>query len=108
VSNIRPDRPSDRTKKSAVPAPTLEPATEQKKDSTPKPSAPPPIVRFSINLGQDSADLLKGTAAKKNITVTDATRRAIAIMALMDEELEAGNTIQSVDPAGGVTRIVFV
>ena len=72
------------------------------------PTTEPAVVRLSVNIARDSADSIKQTARKKNITVTDATRRAISIMALIDEELEKGHTIQSVGPDGLATRFVFV
>ena len=67
----------------------------------------PAIVRFSVNLARDSAEILRSTAAKKGMTVTDVFRRSIAIMDAIDEELELGNSIQSVDRQGGRTKIVF-
>ena len=67
----------------------------------------PPIVRFSVNLARDSAQILRFTAAEKGMTVTDVFRRAISIMEAIDEELALGNDIQSVDRMGNRTRIIF-
>jgi hypothetical protein len=66
------------------------------------------VVRFSLNLSIESASELREAARKKNITITDAVRRAIAIMSTMDRELEAGKTIESVDKNGVSTRFVFL
>ena len=69
---------------------------------------PAPIVRLSLNVTQESDRILRTTAQKKGISVTEATRRAIAIMARIDEELEQGNRIESIDSDGRVARFVFI
>ena len=65
-------------------------------------------VRFSLNLPFGAAKVVKEVAKKDDISVTEVFRRAIAIMKLMDDEREAGNRIQTVDPSGNATGIYFL
>ncbi len=94
-SSSEPDAPTDRS------APTNEGPAEEVADTT-------AIVRLSLNIPADTAKVVRESARKRNQSVTDATRRAIAIMAVVDEQLEAGNTLQSVSRDGTVTRFMFL
>jgi len=75
----------------------------------PPPPPPSEMYRFSVNLAADSAAILRETAARKGFTVTDAFRRAVAIMGGVDEQLLAGRDLEFIDPVtGDRTKIVFL
>ncbi len=65
-------------------------------------------VRLNVNLNDESAAALKEIADKRGITVTEATRRAIAWLKFIDDEVvEGGRKIQLVNRASDeVTEVV--
>lgn len=85
----------DSSKKKASNLSTSEDTTTQ------VPQDEPTMYRFSVNLAADSAEILRATAARKGVSVTDIFRRAVAMMEGIDKELLAGREIESVDPMDG-------
>jgi hypothetical protein len=68
-------------------------------------------TRLSVNLSLDTAEVLKGLARRKGITITDAIRRAIAVWSFVEDELDKGNRIAVVERVNGserVREVVFV
>jgi hypothetical protein len=68
-------------------------------------------TRLSVNLSLDTAEVLKGLARRKGITITDAIPRAIAVWSFVEDELDKGNRIAVVERVNGserVREVVFV
>ena len=63
------------------------------------------VVRLSVNLAVDVAQVLKNLAAAKNISVTEAIRRAIAVLDFIEGETAKGNKIAVVEKADGKDRV---
>jgi len=58
------------------------------------------LVRLNVNLNKETAAALKEIAAKENISLTEAVRRAIAILKFVEEEQSRGRKIQTMDRDG--------
>jgi hypothetical protein len=58
------------------------------------------LVRLNVNLNQETAEALKEIAKKENISLTEAVRRAIAILKFVEEEQDRGRKIQTMDRDG--------
>lgn len=71
----------------------------------------PDHVRLSVNLAPPVADTLRDYAERHGMTVTDATRRAVALYALEDTTSSAGGFMAVVegDPfdGGRIRRVVL-
>lgn len=63
------------------------------------------VVRLSVNLAVDVAQVLKSLAAKKNISVTETVRRAIAVLNFVESETAKGNKIAVVEKIDGKDRV---
>ena len=70
-------------------------------------SPQPESVRLSVNLSPKVADDLKSYAGRKEITVTEAVRRAVAYLAFFDEIAASGGTV-TVTEGGKVRDIQFL
>ncbi len=64
----------------------------------------PRFVRLSVNVALDVADALKTLTRRRGITATEGVRRAIAVWKLVEDEKDAGNRVQIVDPKTGDAR----
>ncbi len=64
----------------------------------------PRFTRLSVNVTLDVADAIRTLTRRKGITATEGVRRAIAIWKLVEDELQAGNRVQLVDPKTGAAR----
>jgi Ribbon-helix-helix protein, copG family len=74
----------------------------------PAESSPPDrLVRLSVNLGPEVADSLKDYAARKGISVTEAIRRAIGLLAFIDEAQARGAAL-NIEEKGTVKEVVFL
>ncbi len=62
------------------------------------------LVRLSVNMNPETAAALKNFASKKHLSYTEAVRRAIAIAAYIEDEVEEGRKIQTVDPTRNEVR----
>lgn len=86
-------------------------ATKLQSGSTTSPSAQgadatiQDVVRLSINLAPDVADVLKDLAKAKRVSVTEAVRRAIAVWKFLEDEKEKGNKIAIVENVDGTDRV---
>lgn len=65
-------------------------------------------VRLSINLADDVAAVLGDWADKKDISYTEAVRRAIAVWNFVETEIAAGNRLAVVEPGGRIREVVLV
>lgn len=69
------------------------------------------VVRLSINLAPDVADVLKKRAARKGLSITEGIRRAIAVWNFLETERDKGNrlaVIESTDEGDKIREIVLV
>lgn len=66
------------------------------------------IVRLSINLAPDVAAELKRLAANKNVSVTEAVRRSIAIWSFWETQKAAGHTPAVLDSNGRAKEVVIL
>lgn len=58
------------------------------------------LVRLNINLTKESAAALRKLAEEQHISVTEAVRRAIAVLSFVQEERKEGRKIQTMEPDG--------
>lgn len=66
------------------------------------------LVRLNVNLNQETADALKEIADEAGISLTEAVRRAISVYKFVDDEIESGNRVQTVNPNGEVRQLVLM
>ncbi len=64
----------------------------------------PRYTRLSVNIALDVAEAIRSLTRRKGITATEGVRRAIAIWKLVEDESQAGNRVQIVNPKTGETR----
>lgn len=55
------------------------------------------LVRLNVNLNKETAAALKELAAKQQISLTEAVRRAVSVLKFIDEEKSQGRKIQTMD-----------
>ena len=55
------------------------------------------FTRLSINLNAEATQALKAYTDKRQISYTEAVRRAIAILKFVDDEMSAGHELQVFD-----------
>ena len=55
------------------------------------------LTRLNVNLNQETAAALKAIAARENISLTEAVRRAIAIFKFVEDEQAEGRKIQTME-----------
>jgi hypothetical protein len=65
------------------------------------------LVRLSVNLGPAVADTLKGYASRKGVSVTEAVRRAISILAYIDSAQNRGASL-NIEEGGKLKEIQFL
>ena len=66
-------------------------------------------VRLSVNLPDEAAAVLKDLADRREISLTEAVRRAIAIYKYVDDEVvTAGKQLQVVDDSDNVTSVALI
>jgi hypothetical protein len=70
-------------------------------------AAGPPHTVLNVNLNPAAAAALRDYVEKRGISYTEAVRRAIAILAFVDEQLSAGRDMQVVD-GDTVRRVVLI
>lgn len=60
----------------------------------------PALVRLNVNLNKETAAALKDITDKQGISLTEAVRRAIALLKYIDDERTQGRKIQTMDADG--------
>jgi hypothetical protein len=65
------------------------------------------LVRLAVNLGPETSDVLKEYASRKGVSVTEAVRRAIAVLAFVDEAQRRGASI-NIEENGTVKEVMFL
>jgi hypothetical protein len=64
-------------------------------------------VRLAVNLSAETGDVLKEYASRKGVSVTEAVRRAIAVLAFVDETQRRSGTVH-VEENGTLKEVVFL
>ena len=65
------------------------------------------VTRLSVNLGPEAAATLREYAERKAVSVTEAVRRAIALLAFADETQRRGASV-NVEENGTVKEVMFL
>lgn len=68
---------------------------------------PGQVVRLSVNLSPKTAGTLREYAGRKGVSVTEAVRRAIAVLAFVDETQRRGSSV-NVEENGIVKEVLFL
>ncbi len=82
--------------------PANEPATDPK--TTPRAGVSADYTRLSVNINDATAEQLRRVAKDRGINITEAVRRAIALLAFIEDEVQAQHQVQVVDPQSGSVR----
>ncbi len=64
----------------------------------------PESQRLSVNINPETATKLRELAEKRDVSVTEAVRRAVSIAAYIEGEFAKGNTILIKNRISGNTR----
>ncbi|BDZ52345.1 hypothetical protein GCM10025867_51530 (plasmid) [Frondihabitans sucicola] len=65
------------------------------------------VVRLSVNMAPETAEMLKENAARRGLSYTEEIRRAIAIVKYLDAEIASGNKILTSN-AEGYRELIIV
>lgn len=66
-------------------------------------------TRLSVNINDETAVALKSLAARRDTSVTEVVRRAVAVYKFMEDEVAlGGKSLQLVDDSDKVTNIQMV
>jgi hypothetical protein len=63
------------------------------------------IVRLNVNITEDVADALKAYSRAHDCTVTEATRRAVSLLNLIDVEFELGHRLAFVNKRNKAVKV---
>jgi hypothetical protein len=66
-----------------------------------------PLVRLSVNLSPDLANELKQYAGHKGISITEAVRRAIAVLTFVENAQSRGASLH-LEEGGALKEILFL
>lgn len=66
------------------------------------------LVRLSVNLSPDAADVLKEYAKRKGVSITEAVRRAIGVLKFLDETQNRGASVTVSDDSGSEKEVIFL
>ena len=64
-------------------------------------------VRLSVNLRPDAAGELKDYADRKGVSVTEAVRRAIAVLSFVDAAQDRGASL-NIEEKGSLKEVLFL
>lgn len=70
--------------------------------------AQPVQKRLNINMNEETAAALRELAQRKQISITEAVRRAISVYKFFEDELAEGRKIQTMQADGGEKRDVVL
>ncbi|MFB2556154.1 ribbon-helix-helix protein, CopG family [Herbiconiux liangxiaofengii] len=66
-------------------------------------------VRLNVNLNEEAAAAIKQIADERDISVTEAIRRAISLFSYVDDETRKGRRLQTTNPdRSDVREIVLI
>ena len=75
--------------------------------TVPPARAPIGYVRLSVNITPETAAALKQVAERKNMTVTECVRRAVAVWKLVEDETAQGHRVQ-IDDGSRIRELVLL
>ncbi|GAA4986386.1 hypothetical protein GCM10025792_37850 [Pseudonocardia tropica] len=64
--------------------------------------------RLSVNINEESAEILRSVTRERGITTTEAIRRAIALLGFFEAARRADTTLWSEDKKGEKTQLHVV
>lgn len=64
--------------------------------------------RLNINMNEETAAALRELAQEKQISITEAVRRAISVYKFVEDEIAEGRKIQTMRPDGSEKRDVVL
>jgi len=62
------------------------------------------IVRLNVNINAETAEALKALAEAKGISVTEAIRRAISVYKFVEDEVQIGRKVRTMDTSDNNVR----
>ena len=65
------------------------------------------LKKVSIDLPSDTLDAIRRIAEHRNLTMTDAIRRAVATESYIEDQINNGGTILVKKPDGTYKEVVF-
>ena len=68
----------------------------------------PKTERLNINVSARTAAALRTLSERRETTVTDTVRRAVAVLEVLENVLDNGNVLLMKDREGGVTQLTIV
>ena len=72
-------------------------------------TTPQPVQkRLNINMNEETAAALRELAQRKQISITEAVRRAISVYKFFEDELAEGRKVQTMRTDGGEKRDVVL
>lgn len=102
--------PSPRRPRGPAAAAAAEPLAHSGPTEQPDPPTPPTPLRgterLSVNVSQKTAHDVRRIAEKRHTSVTETVRRAIALLALVEDEEDLGRDMQFIDADTGHVRSV--
>lgn len=66
------------------------------------------VQRLSVNINPDTQQALKRLKDEKGISLTEAVRRAVSLLDLVDRESARGSKLQLVEKDGSVRELMFL
>jgi hypothetical protein len=63
--------------------------------------------RLSVNLSKEAADALRTMTDRRNITTTEAIRRAISTQKFIEDALDRGAKVLIVEPGEPARELIF-
>lgn len=70
-------------------------------------AVPDPLVRLSVNLSPEVASELKEYASRKGVSITEAVRRAITVLAFVENAQTRGASLH-VEENGTLKEVLFL
>lgn len=81
--------------------------TDQATHTAPHGADSDQLVRLSVNLSPEVANQVKAYAGRKGVSITEAVRRAIAILAFVDDAQSRGASL-NVEEGGTLKEVLFL
>ncbi len=71
-------------------------------------SNPERIVRLSVNLNAETAEIFRTLTERKGLSITEGIRRAISIWSFVEDAGARGAGIQLIEPDGRVRDVILL
>lgn len=80
-----------------------EPAAEQN-----GPAAEPGVKRITVSMTRETTAALDELTARRECSITEGIRRAVAVWKFAEDEIAAGNKIAVIGPGGKIREVVLL